>query len=67
MGAERNVGVLRQILDGFNRHDLEAIMSHFVDECMFEAPRGPDPWGRRFAGKGNMGMAFTSACAGGAK
>lgn len=51
MGAERNVGVLRQILDGFNRHDLEAIMSHFADDCVFEAPRGPDPWGRRFAGK----------------
>ena len=26
-------------------------MSHFADDCVFEAPRGPDPWGRRFAGK----------------
>ena len=33
MGAERNVGVLRQILDGFNRHDLEAIMSHFAGDA----------------------------------
>ncbi len=38
MGAERNVGVLRQILDGFNRHDLESIMSHFADDCVFESP-----------------------------
>jgi ketosteroid isomerase-like protein len=51
MATERDVEVLRQVLDGFNRHDLDAIMSHFADECVFEAPRGPDPWGRRFAGK----------------
>ena len=51
MATERGVEVLRQVLDGFNRHDLDAIMSHFADECVFEAPRGPDPWGRRFAGK----------------
>ena len=23
----------------------------FAEDCVFEAPRGPDPWGRRFAGK----------------
>jgi ketosteroid isomerase-like protein len=42
---------LRQVLDAFNRHDLDAIMSHFADNCVFESPRGPDPWGRRFVGK----------------
>jgi ketosteroid isomerase-like protein len=42
---------LRQVLDAFNRHDLDAIMSHFADDCVFESPRGPDPWGRRFVGK----------------
>lgn len=51
MPTERAIEVLRLVLDGFNRHDLDAIMSHFADECVFEAPRGPDPWGRRFAGK----------------
>ena len=51
MPTERDVEVLRQVLDGFNRHDLDAIMSHFAEDCVFEAPRGPDPWGRRFAGK----------------
>jgi len=43
--------VLDQVLDGFNRHDLDAIMSFFADDCVFESPRGPDPWGRRFTGK----------------
>ena len=42
---------LKQVLDAFNRHDLDAIMSHFAEDCVFESPRGPDPWGRRFVGK----------------
>jgi ketosteroid isomerase-like protein len=48
---QRKLDTLRQVLDGFNRHDLDAIMSHFADDCIFESPRGPDPWGRRFVGK----------------
>jgi len=42
--------VLVRMLDAFNRHDLDAIMSLFVDDCVFESPRGPNPWGRRFVG-----------------
>ena len=42
---------LRTILDAFNRHDLDEIMSHFAEDAVFETPRGPDPWGRRFTGK----------------
>ena len=42
--------VLERMLDAFNRHDLDAIMALFTDDCVFESPRGPDPWGRRFAG-----------------
>ena len=36
--------------DAFNRHDLDAIMSAFSEDCVFESPRGPDPWGTRFVG-----------------
>jgi ketosteroid isomerase-like protein len=42
--------VLERMLDAFNRHDLDAIMSLFADDCVLESPRGPDPWGRRFVG-----------------
>jgi ketosteroid isomerase-like protein len=42
---------LERRLDGFDRRDLEAIRSLFADDCVFEAPRGPDSWGRRFEGK----------------
>ena len=51
MTVEDQVGVLREVLDAFNRHDLDAIMSHFAEDAVFESPRGPDPWGRRFVGK----------------
>lgn len=51
MSAGRNVEVLRQVMDGFNSHNLDAILSHFAEDCVFESPRGPDRWGRRFVGK----------------
>ena len=41
---------LREVLDGFNAHDLDAILAHFAEDCVFEAPRGPDAHGRRFVG-----------------
>jgi len=48
---EVKLAVLDKILEGFNAHDLDAIMALFVDDCVFESPRGPDPWGRRLEGK----------------
>src|SRR4030043_1104991 len=42
---------LKQILEAFNRHDLDAIMEFFSDDCSFDSPRGPDPWGKRSIGK----------------
>ena len=46
-----SVGTLKAILDAFNAHDLDAIMGFFADDCVFDMPRGPDPWGRRYTGK----------------
>ena len=56
--------VLGRMVDAFNAHDLDAIMSLFVDDCVFESPRGPDPWGRRFEGRAavreGLGARFTT-------
>jgi len=54
MSDSKRVELLRQVADAFNRHDLDAIMAAFSDECVFESPRGPDPWGTRFAGKSEV-------------
>jgi ketosteroid isomerase-like protein len=44
------VATLKAILDAFNAHDLDRIMSFFAENCVLEMPRGPDPWGARFVG-----------------
>jgi ketosteroid isomerase-like protein len=45
------VETLEALMKAFNAHDLDAIMEYFTDDCVFDASRGPDPWGRRFTGK----------------
>lgn len=54
MSDERTVEMLHRVLDAFNEHDLDAIMAHFAEDCVFESPRGPEPWGRRFVGKAEV-------------
>ena len=54
MNDPKEVELLRQVAAAFNRHDLDAIMAAFSDDCVFESPRGPDPWGTRFAGKSEV-------------
>jgi steroid delta-isomerase-like uncharacterized protein len=45
---------LKQVLDAFNRHDLDAIMDYFAEDCSFDFPRGREPWGQRFTGKAQV-------------
>ena len=42
---------LKEAMDAFNRHDLDAIMEYFSEDCTFDFPRGSEPWGQRFVGK----------------
>ncbi len=42
---------LQAFLDAFNAHDVDAVMSFFTDDCVFDMPRGPGPGGRRLIGK----------------
>ncbi len=45
------VDLLKGFLDAFNRHDLDAILEYFADDCEFYMPRGASPRGDRFSGK----------------
>jgi ketosteroid isomerase-like protein len=58
MQHDEVVRMHESIAAAFDRHDLDAIMAHFADDAVFEAPRGPDPWGRRFVGKASVREAF---------
>lgn len=56
MGREVTIALLDEIQDGFNRHDVPAILSHFVDDCEWLMARGPNaPEGRRCLGKAEIG------------
>jgi steroid delta-isomerase-like uncharacterized protein len=46
--------LLIEFLDAFNRHDLDAIMDFFADDCVFYLPRGAGPRGDRFTGKAGV-------------
>ncbi|HEX4984674.1 MAG TPA: nuclear transport factor 2 family protein [Burkholderiales bacterium] len=41
----------KAILEAFNAHDLDRVMSFFAEDCSLDMPRGADPWGTRFVGK----------------
>jgi len=46
--------VLKGFLEAFNRHDLDAIMDYFADECVFYMPRGAAPRGDKYVGKAEV-------------
>ena len=48
--SRASTDVLRAVLDAFNDHDLDRIMTFFTADCVFESPRGPDLWGTRYVG-----------------
>jgi len=61
---ETKIYMLRDIATGFNTHDLDQIMAHFTDDCVFEPPRGPDANGRRVVGAKQVRAAFAERFAG---
>lgn len=61
---EPSVEMLQDILDAFNRHDLDAIMEYFTEDAVFEMPRGPEPWGIRFVGKEEVRRGLATRFAG---
>ncbi|HMU47368.1 MAG TPA: nuclear transport factor 2 family protein [Chitinophagaceae bacterium] len=52
------VDFLQSFADAFNAHDLDAIMSHMTDDCVFEASAGPDVDGEKFTGQEQVKKAF---------
>ena len=50
------IALLDEIQDGFNRHDVDGILSHFVDDCSWVMASGPKaPEGRVCYGKKEIG------------
>lgn len=56
MAGRVTIELLDEIQDGFNRHDVDAILSHFTDDVVWLMARGPTPpEGRRCVGKAEIG------------
>ena len=56
MTREVTIALLDEIQDGFNRQDVDAILSHFVEDCVWVMARGPAaPEGRVCHGKEEIG------------
>src|ERR1700754_191835 len=58
------IRVIQAVTTAFDEHDLDGIMAHFADDAVFEAPRGPDPWGQRFVGPDEVRAAFAGRFSG---
>ena len=56
--AEAPTPPLQALLDAFNAHDVDAIMSFFTEDCVFDTPRGPAPGGQRLVGQEQVRKGF---------
>ena|SRR6187401_51271 len=59
MSEPVTVDLLKRFLDAFNRHDLDAIMGYFADDCILYTPRGAGPRGDRYVGKQEVRAGLT--------
>lgn len=50
---------LARLFDAFNRHDIDAIMAFFAEDCTFDAVAGPEAYGTRFTGRSAIAAAFS--------
>ena len=56
MGEKVTIEILDTIQDAFNRHDVDGILSWFVDDCEWLMARGPESRdARRLRGKKAIG------------
>lgn len=49
---------LKATFDAFNRHDIDGIMTHFDENCVFYTIGGDAVHGTRIDGKANIAAAF---------
>ena len=54
MSEHVTMDVLKGFLEAFNRHDLNAIMDYFAEDCVFYMPRGAKPRGDKYVGKNEV-------------
>lgn len=54
---------LKFTFDAFNRHDIDAVMTHFAEDCVFTTVAGPEAFGARITGRDAIAKAFAGVWA----
>ena len=55
---------LADTFDAFNRHDVDGVMTHFADDCVFYTVGGDDAFGAKIEGASAIADAFSAVWAG---
>ena len=50
---------LKATFDAFNRHDIDGVMTHFADDCVFYTVAGDNEYGNAVKGREAIAKAFT--------
>lgn len=59
MTRKLTVADLKATFDAFNRHDIDAVMTHFAEDCVFYTVAGDHEFGTRIEGREAIANAFT--------
>ena len=58
-----DVAFLESFCEAFNRHDLDGLMAHMADDCVFFASAGPAPDGTCYRGRDEVRRGFAEVFA----
>ncbi|MDP4796231.1 MAG: nuclear transport factor 2 family protein [Rhodospirillales bacterium] len=64
MSKTLTVADLAATFDAFNRHDVDAVMKCFADDCVFYTVGGANVYGNKIEGKAAIAKAFSAVWAG---
>ena len=56
--TEMTTAALELFGEGWNRHDVDFLMTFMHDDCIFETTAGPEVCGKRYAGRESVREAF---------
>lgn len=52
------IDFLESFVESFNAHDVDAIMAHMTQDCVFQASAGPEVVGQSFVGQDEVRKGF---------
>lgn len=60
MAKELTADDLAATFDAFNRHDIEGVMAHFAQDCVFYTVAGPEVFGSKVEGREAVALALAN-------